>query len=483
MHLRISKMKIDSKKTIGDAIKLINLNAKGVCFVTSKGKLNGILTDGDIRRVLIHKSTTDTRIDKILKKNYKSLPINSPSSLIKKHLSTKIKFIPLVDQNNKLVDYASLDEFRSISIAKPELRGNEIKYLTDCVNSGWVSSVGPYISKFEKIFSKYTKLKNVIAVSSGTTALQLALSTLNIGQNDEVIVPDLTFASPVNAIIHTGAKPVLAEVKKNTYCIDEQKIEKLITKKTKAIVVVHLYGHPAQIKDILKITKKYGIYLIEDCAEALGSYYNGKHVGCFGDISTFSFFANKTITTGEGGMISFKKRENFQRGKILRDHGMSRDKKYWHIYPGFNFRMTNLQAAVGLAQMERIGWFIKKKRKLVNLYNKHLANIDFIDLPGEYGNVINSYWLYTINLKKGFTRYKNELIRKMNLNGIEARPVFYSMHLMPIYKKYVKKNYSLLNSKALSNAGISLPSAYDISEKDIIRIKIFLQNFKKNIQI
>ena len=206
-------------------------------------------------------------------------------------------------------------------------------------------------------------------------------------------------------------------------------------------------------------------------------------MGCFGDISTFSFFANKTITTGEGGMISFKKRENFQRGKILRDHGMSRDKKYWHIYPGFNFRMTNLQAAVGLAQMERIGWFIKKKRKLVNLYNKHLANIDFIDLPGEYGNVINSYWLYTINLKKGFTRYKNELIRKMNLNGIEARPVFYSMHLMPIYKKYVKKNYSLLNSKALSNAGISLPSAYDISEKDIIRIKIFLQNFKKNIQI
>ena len=180
-----------------------------------------------------------------------------------------------------------------ISLAKPELTGNELKYTIDCIKTGWISSAGKYVKEFEKKFSKFTKIKNCLVVSSGTAALHLALSTLDIKRGDEVIVPNLTFASPVNTVIHVGAKPVFVDVDYKTYCIDENQIKNKITKRTKAIIVVHLYGHPANLNKIKKIANKYNLYLIEDCAEALGSYYNNKHVGTFGDISTFSFYGNK----------------------------------------------------------------------------------------------------------------------------------------------------------------------------------------------
>jgi len=473
----LKKYRIYLDDTLSKALKIINSNLSGACFVVDKQNiLKGVITDGDIRRQLIKNKSLSTKVSKVIKKNFFCLSDKSSADIINKSFNQKIKIIPLINSKKQLTSVVSYKN--QISLAKPNLNGNEKKYLMDCINTGWISSIGKYVTLFEKKFSKFTKIKYCLPVSNGTTALQLALKTLGIGTNDEVIVPNLTFASPVNAVIHSGAKPILVDIKSDTYCIDENLIKKKITKKTKAIIVVHLYGHPANMKKIKSIIKGKKIYLIEDCAEALGSYIERKHVGNFGDIATFSFFGNKLITTGEGGMMGFKKKKDKIKAEILRDHGMSKKIKYWHKDIGYNFRITNLQSAIGCAQLERIHWFIENKMKLAKNYKKVLSKFDFIKLPGEYGKVKNSYWLYTIQLRGNFIKYKNTLIKKMQRLGIEARPVFFPMNLMKPYKKYLKKNETFPNSQQLFKSSISLPSAFDVTLSDINIIGNFLKKFQ-----
>jgi perosamine synthetase len=241
----------------------------------------------------------------------------------------------------------------------------------DCLKTGWISSIGKYVSLFEKKFSQYVKSKNAVAVSSGTTALHLAIVALGIEKGDEVIIPSFTFVAPLNAILYSGATPVLVDINKDNLCIDESKLLKAITKKTKAIIIVHIYGFPLNMKNIKKIAKKYNLLIIEDCAEALGSKIYNKHVGTFGDAGTFSFFGNKTVSTGEGGMIIFKESKNAQKAISLRGHAMSLKEKYWHDDIGYNYRLTNIQAAIGLAQMERIKLFVNKKIWIAKIYRKY----------------------------------------------------------------------------------------------------------------
>ena len=397
-------------------------------------------------------------------------------------LNKKIKSIPIVDRKNVLIDYVSFNRFKKVSLAKPNLNGNEIEYLIDCIKTGWISSTGKYVELFKKKFEYYTKLKNCLPVSNGTVALQLAIKSLNIKQGSEIIVPNMTFASPVNAIIHSNCKPVLCDISLDTACRDEDKIESLISKKTKAIIAVHLYGHSCNMKKIKKIAKKYKLLIIEDSAEAFGTKYLNKHVGYTSDASTFSFFGNKTLTTGEGGMVSFKLKKNYHKANILRDHGMSKTKKYWHQEVGFNFRLTNLQSAIGCAQLERANSFIQHKRKLAKLYKKHLNSLNIFEFPHERHYCYHSYWLYTVKLKKRFTNIKYNLINFLTLNGIEVRDVFFPMSEMNIYKKY-RRSKSLKNSIDFSKRAFSLPSAYDVTESDIIKIKKCITqfiNFKKN---
>ena len=464
------------------ALKVINLNSLGTCFVVSENNiLKGVLTDGDIRRGLIKKYSLNDNVINFVNKNFFYLNFKSKKSKIAKSFNSRIRLIPLVNKKKQLVSYVT--NKNQISLAKPNLDGNEIKYLNECINTGWISSTGKFVKIFEKKFSKYVNIKNCLAVSSGTTALQLALKTLDVKYGDEVIVPNLTFASPVNAVIHAGAKPVFVDVNENTYCIDERLIQKKITKKTKAIIVVHLYGHPSNMTKILNIAKKRKIKIIEDCAEALGSYYKKKHVGHFGDISTFSFFGNKLITTGEGGMICFKSKIHKERAEILRDHGMSKNLKYWHEEVGFNFRLTNIQSAIGCAQIERIKWFLNNKMNLVKNYNAKLSKLDFLTLPGEYGPVSNSYWLYTVKLNKELLKFKNRIIQELNSYGIEARQIFYPMHLMKPYKKYINKKDKFPISLKLFDSSISLPSAYDVKKSDILKIYKYLSKFKDTLLI
>ncbi|MEM4522680.1 MAG: DegT/DnrJ/EryC1/StrS aminotransferase family protein, partial [Nitrososphaeria archaeon] len=255
-------------------------------------------------------------------------------------------------------------------VAEPEIGDEELKNVIEAVKSGWVSSKGRFIDEFESSFAKYVGVKYGIATSNGTAALHLALAGLNIGSDDEVIVPDLTFAATINAVLYTRAKPVIVDINPEYWCIDPTKLEKAITSKTKAIILVHLYGHPCDMEPIMEIAEQHNLYVIEDVAEAHGAEYKGRKVGSFGHISCFSFYGNKVITTGEGGMCLTNDREIAERIKILRDHGMSPEKRYWHDVIGFNYRMTNLQAALGLAQLGKIERFIEKKREIAKKYEE-----------------------------------------------------------------------------------------------------------------
>ena len=350
-----------------------------------------------------------------------------------------------------------------IPVAEPYFSGNELKYVEDCIKSGWVSSAGSYIKQFESEFAKFCSAKYAVAVSNCTAALHLALRALNIKENDEVLVPNLTFAATANTPIYLGAKPVLVECDRETWNIDVQKIEEKITEKTKAIIPVHLYGHPCDMGAIMEIAKKHNLYVIEDAAEAHGAEYKGAKIGSIGDIGCFSFYGNKIITTGEGGMCVTNSHELNNRMRILRDHGMSPEKKYWHNEVGFNYRMTNIQAALGLAQLEQIEGFIKKKRENAILYNSLLKNIPGIILPPEKEWAKNVYWMYIILLGENFPATRDELMKKLLEKEIETRPFFYPLSEMPPYKTEEKFEIS----SEISSRGINLPSSVKLTRENI----------------
>ena len=325
---------------------------------------------------------------------------------------------------------------KMIPVAEPLFDGNEKKYLLDCINSGWISSVGKYVKKFENEFASYIGCKYGIAVHTGTAALHLSIAALDIGCGDDVIIPTLTFAATANAVLYVGAKPILVDVEKETWNIDPKSIKNAITEKTKAIIPVHLYGHPCDMDTIEKIAKDHNITIIEDAAEAHGAEYKGKKVGGIGIVNCFSFFGNKIITTGEGGICVCNDAVIAERIAKLRDHGMSRDKKYWHDEIGFNYRMTNLQAAVGVAQLERINIFLEKKREIAQMYNLYLSGLEELILPIEKEWAKSAYWMYSILLRKESCHIsRDNLIAALRKNGIETRPIFYPLHKMPPYKQ------------------------------------------------
>jgi len=357
-----------------------------------------------------------------------------------------------------------------IPIANPEIGENEFTLVLEAIKSGWISSKGYFIDKFEQEFTKWMGVKHAITVSNGTAALHLALLALNIGPGDDVIVPDITFASPANMVIEVGAKPIFIDVNHEYWCIDPKKLEKSITNNTKAIIVVHLYGHPAKMDEILEIAERYGLYIIEDCAEAHGAEFMGRKVGSFGHIATFSFYGNKIITTGEGGMVITNDDDLADRIRLYRDHGMK--PRYWHIVVGYNYRMTNVQAAIGLAQLRKIDKLIEKKRYIARVYSEELSNIPGLELHPEMEWAKCVYWLYSILVDKGsFGLSRDELISQLSKDGIETRRFFYPLHVMPAYKQYATLSSSNFKvSTYLSEHGMNLPSGPRISDDELMYI-------------
>lgn len=362
---------------------------------------------------------------------------------------------------------------KKIPAASPYIDEADIKIIYDIIKSGWISSKGEYVKTFERNFSKYIGTKYACAVSNGTVALHLALKALKIGHGDEVLVPDLTFVSPASMVILSGAAPIFVDVNPKYWCIDPEDIRKKITSRTKAIIPVHLYGHPCDMKPIIDIAKEYNLSIIEDCAEAHGAEYYDKKVGTFGDISCFSFYGNKIITTGEGGMCLTNNEEILENLYLYRDHGMKDSRRYWHEVVGYNYRMTNLQAGLGVSQLEKIEDFIKRKIEIAKLYSKFLEDIDCIKLHPEMVWAKNVYWFYSILLNN--KKVRNKLHDYLMKNNIEVRKFFYPIHIMPPYKKYV--SFGCKNSVLLSNTGINLPSSCILEDEEILYISEQIREF------
>lgn len=350
-----------------------------------------------------------------------------------------------------------------IPVSEPSITQKEIDYVFDAVKSGWVSSLGEYITKFEEEFAKYIGVKYALTTSNGTVALHLALVSLGIKQGDEVLVPDLTFVATANAVAYTGATPVFVDVDPETWCIDPEDIKRKITPRTKAIIPVHLYGHPADMDAIKELADEYDLFVIEDAAEAHGAEYKGKRVGSLGTCGVFSFYGNKIITTGEGGMMTTNDENLYEKAKYLRDHAMSKDKRYWHTEIGFNYRITNMQAALGLAQLERIKELIDKKRLIFKWYKEFLSDVEGIKLNPEKEYAKNVYWMVCLVLDDNVEINRDDLMTELKKRGIDTRPFFYPLSSMPMYGGKAINRVA----KFLSERGLNLPSGVNLKKGQI----------------
>jgi len=361
-----------------------------------------------------------------------------------------------------------------IPVCEPYFCGNEKKYLKECIDSGWISSSGKFIERFEKKFAKYCGVRYGITTTSGTTALHLALLAAGIKKGDEVIIPDFTMVSTLFAVLYCQARPVFVDVKEETGNIDISKIEEKITKKTKAIIPVHIYGHPVDIDPILRLAKKYNLCVVEDAAEAHGAEYKGKKCGGLGHLACFSFYANKIITCGEGGMVVTNNKKLASRCRYFKNlcFPLSGKRSYIHKNLGYNYRMTNVQAAIGLAQLEKIKELVRRRRKNAELYNKFLKNVPGLKLPVEKPYAKNVYWMYGIVVDpKKFGRTRNRLAKILKGKGIDSRNFFQPMHKQPVLTKmgiFDKNNYP--TTEKLAKNGLYLPSGSGLTEKEIFYI-------------
>jgi perosamine synthetase len=360
-----------------------------------------------------------------------------------------------------------------IPVAAPVIGEFEIECVTDAIRSGWVSSIGPYIEKFETDFANYIGVKHAIAVTSATTALHLALYALGIGPGDEVIIPDLTFAATAHTVLQTGATPVLVDVEMDTWCVDPSAVERAVSAKTRAIMPVHLFGHPADMNAINAIARRHNLLVIEDAAEAHGAEVDGRKVGSLGKVGAFSFYGNKVITTGEGGMLTTDDDELAARLRFLKDHGMSPDRRYFHTELAFNYRMTNLQAALGFAQLSQIEAFIEKKRRILEWYRDGLGDVEGLGLNVQRVGYRNIFWMISVVLDERMTLSRDELCIQLKNRGIDTRPFFLSMSELPHLAKLRRigaNGNDCSVSARLSRLGFSLPSGCDLTKEQVQRV-------------
>ena len=352
-----------------------------------------------------------------------------------------------------------------IPISQPSITQLEIDYVNDAVRSGWVSSLGEYITKFENEFASFCGTKYALSVSNATVGLHLSLVALGIGKDDEVIIPDLTFVATGNVVKYVNAKPIIVDIDPDTLCMDANGINKAITKNTRAIIPVHLYGHPADMSKINEIAKENNLLVIEDAAEAHGAEIDGRRVGSFGDVGVFSFYGNKIITSGEGGMITTNNKNLYERLKFLRDHAMSSEKRYWHTEVGFNYRMTNLQAALGLAQLRRIEDLIQKRIEIFEWYKEGLFGAENISLNRTQAGIKNVYWMICLEISGYTEKQRDDFLVKLKEKGIDGRPYFYPLSDMPIFD-----SVNTYNAHNIYKTGLNLPSFFDITKEQVLSI-------------
>lgn len=351
-----------------------------------------------------------------------------------------------------------------IPVAEPNLSGRERRYVMDCLKSGWISSKGKYVELFEKAFARRVGAKHGVALCNGTAAVHLTLLVAGVTSGDEVIVPTLTYIATANAIAYTGARPVFVDCDVTTWNMDPDKVAAAVTSRTRAILAVHLYGYPCDMDALRKIARRHRLVLIEDAAEAIGSRYKGRPAGSLGDMAAFSFFGNKTITTGEGGMLVTNDASLAARARLLAGQAMSPTRYYFFETIGYNYRMTNIQAAIGLGQVEKLQDHINCKLHIASEYTRLLQTVDGLTLPPTHGPVLNSHWMYSVLVEKTFGIGRDELITRLREQGIETRRFFYPCHTMPAFKQPRERHPV---AQRLSDRGINLPSSTKLTDRQI----------------
>lgn len=363
-----------------------------------------------------------------------------------------------------------------IPVNEPLLNGNEKRYLNECIDTGWISSEGPFIKKFEQGMASYVGKKYAIAVTNGTAALEMAIVALELKVGDEVIMPSFTIISCAQALVKAGVTPVLIDSELDSFNMKVEDIESQITVKTKAIMVVHIYGLPVDMDPVLQLAKKYNLKIIEDAAEVHGQTYKGKKCGSFGDISIFSFYPNKHITTGEGGMVLTDDEALAKRCESLRNLCFVPEKRFVHEELGWNLRMTNIQAALGVAQLERIEEFVSKKRLIGQTYQELLSDIKVINLPvpkKEFAD--NIYWVFPIVLKDNYKKNAAQVMQELGSHKIGTRPFFYPMHKQPVFNKMgLFLSDQMPNSEKLAEKGFYIPSGLAITQEQMEKVSSVL---------
>jgi perosamine synthetase len=348
-----------------------------------------------------------------------------------------------------------------IPVYQPSLQGNEKKYVNECMDSSWISSRGEFIPRFERSFCDYTGARFATSVTNGTVANHLALLALGIGPGDEVIVPTLTYVASANAIAYLGAKPVFVDSRRDSWQMDPDEVRRKITPRTRALMVVHVYGHPADMDAILSIAEQHGLFVVEDCAEAIGARCGTRHVGTLGEIAAFSFFGSKTITTGEGGMVITDNAALYERAVHLKNQGQAEDRRYWHDVVGYNYRMTNICAAIGLAQMERVDELMSKKSALARRYDELLSGLPLETHRPANDSLFHAYWMYSVLVG---AEQRDGVMRGLAERGIETRPVFHPVHTLPMY---FEAGQSFPVADEISARGINLPSWPDLTDEQL----------------
>jgi perosamine synthetase len=357
-----------------------------------------------------------------------------------------------------------------IPLYRPYLAGREKEYVNQCLDSTWISSKGEFIAKFENKFAAYVGAPHATSVCNGTAALHLALAALALGPGDEVIVPSLTYIASVNTIVHTGAAPVFVDSLESSWQVDPDDVRRKISSRTKAVMAVHLYGLPCDMEQLVDICKVHKLYLVEDCAEAFGTYFKEQHVGTFGDIGTFSFFGNKTITTGEGGMVIANNQELLEKAYHLKTQGVSPVREYWHDVVAYNYRMTNICAAIGLAQLENADAILEKKRNIAGWYQEKLKGLP-LKTHNEIQGTRHSHWMSSIVVDSAERR--QPLRDHLKAAGVETRPLFYPAHILPPYAT----GSSLPVAESLSARGVNLPSYPDLSQTEVNDVCLAIRQF------
>jgi perosamine synthetase len=375
---------------------------------------------------------------------------------------------------------------KRIASAGPSITESEVELVTEAARIGWYENRNMHIDQLIKEFSSYTEMKYCLPVINCTSAIHLALLSLKIGPGDEVIVPDISWVASACPIVYVGATPVFVDIDRKNWCISSGSFEKAITEKTKAVVVVDLYGNMPEMNDIIKIARLHNIPVIEDAAEAIGAEYRGKKAGTFGEIGVFSFNATKLAIAGQGGILVTNDMEIFEKCKKLRHHGMSdyQTKMYWSDELGYNYQWTNIQAALALAQLRRINDLIDKKRQAYEWYYSRLHSVDDIQLSAEEKHVKGTFWIVNAILGDTYNITKEDIVQEFNNHGIDSRPFFYPISSMPPYSRYVSgRNMIMENpvSYTISPRGISFPASFALTEEDVDYVcDIFLQFISKN---